>query len=298
MPATAIKPFPPAPADPRKVLFDPFEGHGVAIAVAGPPGTGKSTFAGSCARYGRVALLGAKPREVNSWLYRELADNISAKVYHDPLWRPTLGKYEASAFIDMATRILQLYEDTEYDFVIVDPFTDVVALVAHEMMKVEKAATPRDLRDSLGFYGGLKYRLKEFTQMLTALCFAPHPKHVIVTVHTQPPKDDTPERGGGTKESVDNKSSGVEYEGNVLPMIEGGYRREFAGEFDAMLYTDIQTKKERVGSTLVDKVSYRLQVIPDNERHAKTIFGTAFTEKYIPNDFGEILKAVTKGRKP
>lgn len=274
------------------------DGHGWALCVAGPPGTGKSTFGGSAAEFGKVALLATKPREANSWLYRENKSSITSRIYHDPKWRPSLEMYEANAFIELAQSILRLYDDKEHQFVVLDPFTDVVSLIAHEMLKVEKVASPRDSRDSQGFYGGLKYRLKELTQMLTALCFAPHPKHVIVTVHTMPPKDDvqlSQRQGGGTKESSDNKAAGIEYEGAVLPMIEGGYRREFASEFDAMLFTEVQTRKVRDGAKMVDEVSYLLQVQPDNDRHAKSIFGNAFTEKYIPNHFGEILKAVSKG---
>jgi hypothetical protein len=280
-----------APLLSRAQLFDPFDGHGTAIAVAGPPGTGKSTFAGSAAKYGRVALLCPKPREVNSWLYREHKSNIDAEIFHDPKWRPTMGLYEATGFISLAKRIIDLYSDENYDFVVVDPYTDVVALVAHELMKAEKAASPRDLSDSRGFYGGLKWRLKEITQMITTLAHAPHPKHIIVTVHTQPPKDDV-----GNTEHADSKGKGIEYEGSVLPMIEGGYRREFASEFDAMVYTDVQAKKVRDpknAAKMIDSVEYRIQVQPDNDRHAKTIFGDAFKDKFVANDFGEILKAVS-----
>src|SRR5690606_36207103 len=118
----------------------------------------------------------------------------------------------------------------EHDFIILDVYTDLVLLVAHELLKPEKAATPQDMADSQRFYGALRHKLEEFTLALTALQFAPRPKHVIVSVHTQPAKEDTV-RKGETKESADNRARGIEYEGTVLPMIEGGYRTKFTGDF-------------------------------------------------------------------
>jgi hypothetical protein len=279
----------------REDLFTGLAG-GVSVAVAGPPGTGKSTLLGSAGRLGNAKLLATKPREANSWLYRETGIAQTAELFHDPLWRPAADSWEANGFVNLIKRLWELHDDKDLDFILVDPFTDIVALAAHEILKVEKVATPRESRDSQGFYGSLKHRLKEVTQAITALQFAPKPKHVLVAVHTMPAKDDTVlprSQGGGVKESQDNRAAGIEYEGTVLPMIEGGYRREFTGEFDIVVYSDIIHERTFVaGKGAVENQKYVIQVLPDKERHAKTVLGPIVAEKYIDNDFATLLNAI------
>jgi hypothetical protein len=286
---------------PSRDLFAPFGGFGHGFAVMGPPKTGKSDFAGSCARLGKTLVLATKPREANSRLYLELG--VKREIFHDPNWMPTLGFYEASGYVSLLKRLKELQADTEYDFVIIDTFTDVVELASAELLKVESAAAPRDSADSQGFYGSLRYRLREVTKALTALQFAAKPKHVIVTVHTQAPKEDvqlSAKQGGGTKKSSDNRARGVEYEGSVLPMIEGGYRTKFAGDFDMVLFSDIEITQELVKegarSVLKPVVRYVLQAQPDLERHAGGVLSAAFEGKTIPNDFAAILAAVEGAR--
>lgn len=280
---------------PNPALFEGLAG-GLSAALLGPPGTGKSSFLGSCGRLGPAKLLAAKPREANSWLYRETGITADAEVFHDPHWRPTLGMYEADAYVRFLKRVWELYDDKTYDFILVDPFTDLASLAAHELLKKHKASTPRETPDSQGYYGELKFKLEEVTQALTALQFAPKPKHVLVSVHVQAPKEDTQlsrAQGGGTKESQDNRKAGIEYEGNVLPMIEGGYRTKFAGEFDIVLFSDIKHGAPVWDATAKRSVAplpeYIVQIQPDADRHAKQTIGAVFANKEIPNDFGALL---------
>lgn len=266
-------------------LFQGLAG-GVSAAVCGPPGTGKSTLLGSCGHLGNAKLLATKPREANSWKYRETGITANAELFFDAGWRPSADRYEATGFVRLIQRLGELYDDDTLDFVLLDPFTDVVQLAANEILKVEKAATPRDMRDPMSFYGALKYRLKEVVQGLTVLQYAPKPKHVLVSVHTQPAKEES--RGGTT--AADKLAHGVEYEGKVLPAIEGAYRREFAGEFDIVLFSDIRiTKKLTPGKPPQEIIEYVLQAQPDNDKHAKSILGPVVTEKFIPNDFATLL---------
>jgi hypothetical protein len=276
---------------PNEANFSGLAG-GLSMAVMGPPGTGKSTLLGSCGKLGPTKLLATKPREANSWLYRETGISADAEVFFDAKWRPSLGMYEADAYVRLVQRLWALYDDDRWDFVLLDPFTDLVELAANELMKVEKAATPRDMRDSQGFYGSLRYKLREVTQALTALQFAPKPKHVIVSVHTQPAKEDTVQRGGIVKESSDNRAQGVEYEGSVLPMIEGGYRHKFAGEFDIVVFSDIKHTKALVDRRQVESVEYVVQVSPDPDRHSKQTLAAVFSEKTLPNDFAAFLAVI------
>lgn len=277
---------------PYSELFAPFGGYGLSFAIIGPPKTGKSDFAGSTARLGRTLVLATKPREANSRLYRELG--VDREIFHDPKWMPSLGMYEATAYVKLLQRIKELQTDDTYDFVVVDTFTDVVELTAAELLKVENASSPRDMADSQGFYGNLRYKLREVTKALSTLQFAAHPKHVIVTVHAQAAKEDqqlSAKQGGGTKKSSDNRAKGVEYEGNVLPMIEGSYRTKFAGDFDQVFFSDIEITNEIVDRRMQQVTKFVLQAQPDHERHAGGVLSSLFEGKTIPNDFGHILAA-------
>lgn len=283
---------------PETPKIDTFEGlaGGLSVAILGSPGTGKSTFAGSVGKYCKTKLLATKPREANSWMYRETGIYKEAEIFHDPKWRPSAGLWEATGYNRLIRRLWELYEDKEYEAVILDPFTDVVDLAAQEILKSENAASPRDMRDSMSFYGTLKYKLAEVVDAMTALQFAPKPKHVIVTVHTQPAKEDSSRPNGPAP--ADKTGAGVEYEGRVLPAIEGGYRRVFAGEFDVVMFSDVRTKRRFVtGKPPVEEVEYFLQATPDADRHAKSVLGPVLATKEIPNDFGEMLRIIRGGTK-
>jgi len=198
--------------------LDTYRG-GVSLAVVGGAGTGKSTALASIGElYSKdeILLLAPKPREINSYLYREHNIHQTAEVFQDLKWRPSLGLYEANAFVSLERRILELYEDEKFKVIILDPYTDVVKLASHDLLKADKAATPRDSSDSRGFYGSLKHRLSNFTSTLVGLSSPAliQPKHVLVAVHAQPAKESEKEGGAG-----------ISFEGEVMPMIEGGRRQ-------------------------------------------------------------------------
>ena len=269
-------------ATPTREKLDAYRG-GISLAVIGAPGTGKSTLLGSIGELyspDEILLLAPKPREINSWLYREHGITASAEVFGDPKWRPSLDIYEADGFLQMERRLLELYDDTQYKVIILDPYTDVVKLAAHDLLKAEKAATPRDAMDSRSFYGGLKHRLSNFTSTLTGLTspVLPCPKHVLVAVHAQSAKDDEKISG-----------SGVSFEGDVLPMIEGGHRNDFAGDFDLVCYSRIKHSSEIVNRKMVKSTSYVIQVGADSKRHAKIAITKRLEENEIPNNMSELL---------
>jgi hypothetical protein len=294
MSSTKLAPT-PDPLALRGDLFAPFGGYGAAFAVLGPPKTGKSDFAGSCASFGKTLVLATKPREASSRRYIELG--ADREIFFDKNWQPSLGQFTADAYLRLLKRINELQTDTLYDFVVLDTFNDAGELAAAELLKKESAPTPRDMGDSQGFYGSLFYRQREITQALAKLQFAPHPKHVIVVAHVQPAKEESRDPG---KKSADKKAQGIEYEGSVLPLVQGGYRYKFAGDFDMVFFSDVQIKNEQIreGTKLVIRptVSYLLQTQPDAERHAGGTLASYFQEKFIANDFGAVLAAVRRGR--
>ena len=286
--------------------MDSFAGFagGVSLLVAGPAGTGKSTLLGSAAKLAPTYLLATKPRELNSWAYTTngvTRENGRAELFFDHLWRPTLGSYKADGFGRLLKRIWSLYEDPTVRIVLLDPITDVVSLAAHSMLSIENAAAPRDMNDPQSFYGALKYKLKEFTQALTALQYADVPKHVLATVHTQPAKEDQPAtKNRPARVSSDKIAKGVEFEGDVLPMIEGGYRREIASEFDAMLFSGVRydwvETKANGKVSRVQKPIYFVQVQPNAERHSKVAIAPLLGGRELPNDFEVFIRAVQEAR--
>lgn len=268
-----------------RTKLDAYRG-GIALAVVGGAGTGKSTLLGSIGELYKpeeVLLLAPKPREINSWKYREFGFHKTAEVFSDMRWRPSLEIYEANSFLELERRLLELYEDTQYKVIILDPYTDVVAAASHDILKADRAATPRDTPDSRGFYGSLKHKLGNFTKTLVGLSSPAlvQPKHVLVAVHAQSAKDD--EKAGG---------SGVSFEGDVLPMIEGGHRNDFAGEFDLVVYTRIKHGTELVNRKPVKTVRYMIQVDADPKRHAKTALTGRLDLGDLENNLPKFLEKI------
>lgn len=265
---------------------------GLTVLIVGPPGTGKSWLLGTASDVESIEkplLLAPKPREINSYNYRK--NGIDYEVYRDHGWAPAIDRYESGAFTRLYTRILSLYEDETYDAILLDPLTDAVMLAAHELLESERAETPRDLRDSIGFYGALKYKLKGFTQALTGLASPDiaRPKHVFVTVHAQPTKEEDI-KGKTTAEAA---AKGVEFLGDALPMIEGGYRREIAGEFDIVGYSALKYRLERSGTKMERVADYVVQLNADPERHAKAAIVPRLETPEIPNSLVDLFRVIS-----
>jgi len=256
--------------------------------LVGPPGTGKSTALGSIAEAipdARIKLLAPKPREINSFKYVEHGVRDEAEIFFDKGWAPAVGVFEAGAFTALYKRVLALYNDEDYNVVILDPLTDVVPLAAHELMAIERVEVPRDLRDARSFYGSLKYRMKNFTQALVGLSSteAARPKHVLAAVHAQPLNDE-------------EVAKGIKALGNIQPMIEGSYRYEVGGEFDVVGYTRVSHGMEKDASGKLARVAkYEIQFNADNDRHAKIAIAPRLLDRYLPNDMKRIFE-VAYGR--
>lgn len=276
---------------------------GVSGLIAGPPGTGKSNLLGSAAEICEKALLLApKPREVNSYLYRKY--NVTSEVFRDSGWHPALKRYESGAYERLYQRVVDLYDDIEHDFILLDPFTDVALLASHDILKAHQVETPSDLpgKGAVGFYGALRYKLKQFTQALTGLASPDvrRPKHVFVAVHTQPVTEEDI-KGAETREG---KAKGVEFFGDVLPMVEGGYRREIAGEFDIMGFSSVVHELVRDDTVkppkMVKQARYVVQLNADPEKHAKVALVPRLAQATCGNTMRELfaLLGLPTARKP
>ncbi len=266
---------------------------GVTLLAIGPPGTGKSWLLGTAVEVPgieRALLLAPKPREVNSYKYREHSNVIDTEVFRDHAWAPAADSFQSGAFTRLFQRVLSLYEDETYDAIIVDPFTDVTYLAAHELLESERAATPKELRDSIGFYGSLKYKLKDFTLSLTGLASPDlaRPKHVFCAVHAQPTKEEDI-KGKATAEAA---GKNVEFMGEALPQIEGAYRREIAGEFDIVSFSSLTYENVRDGSRMRREARYSLQLNADPQRHAKIALIPRMEQQTVGNSLPEVFEVI------
>lgn len=281
---------------------------GESILILAPPGNGKSYFAGSICEVvdpKRVLLLCPKPREKSSALYRKYGLTEKAIVYSDlAVWNPEKGKFGAAAWKQLFDKVDSLLLDDSYDAIILDPFTDAVELLEHHLLSSHKVSSPGELFDSQGFYRQLKDKASDFMMRLTALAdssIAKSPKFIIVTMHVQPPKDAvqiSKKDGGGTKESTDQRGEGVEYEGKVLPQMEGAYRRKMAADFGLVLYGDVKqgNRMNPESKKMEQYTDFRIQVRCSEERHAKMapIVADAVPE-YLPNNFSALYSYLKAG---
>lgn len=276
----------------------------ISFVVEGPPGTGKSTLCGSMAEVvgaERTLLVATLPREAESWKYQTLG--VQRVVIEDSNWAPALGKYTADGFTEFRRLVRWLRdEDEQFDAVILDSGTELQEQAWHLSLMPHGVGSPSEMDGKSRWlpYETLANYLDEAIKDLVSLTeVAKRPKHVGVTWHVQPPKDDTVETVGDTKQnkkSADHAAEGVEYEGKVLPMIRGAYRRKLGAQFSAVVYTDMQITDEilpaGVGKvTKKTNVAYRLQVRPDADRHTK-LPGPLPPMAYIENSFPKLLETV------
>lgn len=276
---------------------------GESVLVLSPPGTGKSYFLGSICKVvppERVLLLCPKPREKTSALYKKYGLTQRAEVYSDlASWNPERNRFEATAWRRLFDRVDSLLTDDKYDAVLLDPFTDAVTLLEHHILAPSKVASPGELANTQAFYRQLADKSAEFMQRLTALAdssIAKSPKFVMVAMHVQPPKEAqvlSRAQGGGIKESSDQLAEGVEYEGKVLPQMEGSYRRRMAGDFGLVVYGDVKsgTRMNPETKKMESFTDFRIQVRCSEERHAKMapIVSDAVPD-YLPNDFKTLFR--------
>ena len=258
----------------------------------GPPGTGKSYGAATVAKLGKTLLLACKGREARSIGYVQNKKNVDTEIYEDVKWTPSLKRFQADAYMNLLRRLDALYEDDTYDAVIIDPFTDFAGSIAHHILAPIGVGSPGDMADTFAFYVSLKDKADEAIRLATGLAtHAKRPKHVIVTMHVQPPKEEQIIKGVA-KPSADKVARGIEYEGSVLPMIDGAYRRKMAGDFDIVIYSGVDQRFNKKSKK--QEPWYYIQISPDRDKHSKIAVGIPTTDQ-IDNDFSKLLEAISVG---
>jgi AAA domain-containing protein len=283
----------------------PIEEFRFSFVVEGPPGTGKSTLCGSMAEVlgkDKVILIATLPREIKSWKYQE--HQIDRILLTDADWEPDMKHFGATAAAEFLKVVRYLRdEDTQYDAVILDSGTELAEFGWRAALAPHSVGSPAQMEDGksrwLPYETLSNYLDLAIKELISLTEVAKRPKYVAVTWHIQPPKDDMSVGGGATKKSADAAGKGVEYEGDVLPMIRGQYRRKLGSQFEAVIFTDMQSKAtlNAAGKVAGYTTEYMLQVRPDLERQTKLPCQLP-AQSYIHNSFKNLLELVRTGKVP
>lgn len=261
---------------------------GLMTMVVGAPKTGKSTFLASVAEVvppERIVLLIPKLNEVNSYGYQLHGLAERAELFVDYDWDPEEGSRTAVAWKALSKRIRELRDDPEIDAVLLDPGTDAIKLLRNDIYAGMGASSAKELRAqgrdaNFSFYAQLADRAEAFITRLMYLLAGDHPKHVVIAWHAQPATEDDAEKAGG-----------IEFEGNVLPMIAGSYRRKIAADMDLVLYSDVRANMTPQGM----KDEHMVQVRASGDRHAAIRALPALDRQWWPNNFKTIYDAIVSG---
>jgi len=270
---------------------------GQLIVVAGPPGTGKSTFAGGAADYfdpSEVLLIATLPREVNTAIYQ--THDLDTIVLYDEDWDPDNKKLIARAYDQFMKITNDLKSDEQYKCVILDNGTEFDDMTWHASLEPFGVADPTDLPGRNKWDPYVKQREKMEAAMRRLMLLTgkvtttsgdtlktavAQPKFIIIPWHVQPPKE-----GPGDDETADEKGKGVEYEGDYLVMARGQFRRRAEQLFEAFIFADKQQVVDK--KTYKTSLEYVVQVQSDRQRHIKTPF--SFSDKFIPNSFKNYME--------
>jgi hypothetical protein len=283
---------------------------------AGPYGNGKSWFLGSILEHyepEEVLLVCLLAREKDSYWYQKY------DVPYVLLWEDYLPTVDDQPQADVIPRFIELMRDlrtdTQYKVIIIDSGTELAECGWHYSMLPHKVATPALMEDKKSRwlpYETLDINLDQAVKAaigLTMPDIAVQPKHVWFSWHVQAAKDDM-EVKGKVQISADHRAKDVEYEGDILPMIRGRFRRRLGQLVTSFIYADKLIRQDPIKKTC--EVQYVVQVVSDPSKSVK-IPGPVPTKNdprlinglYLPNNWTsfypflmEQMELETKEEKP
>lgn len=247
------------------------------LGILGPPKTGKSHFARSCAEIGKTVIALCDPTERN--FYKQ--SGLEPEIVVDHRWRPFFDQYDATGF-DALMRWLDKVAESDAEFIVIDPASAVSDLVMHEVLKLHHSDDPK----SAGGYGeGYTGHNRLMNQFLTELQLANlKDKWVICTWHTR-----MKEMEGAGEVKKGKGMSGKEelqFEERLLPVINTSMRQDIAGFFSGWLHTKLYGYGPGT--------KYCLTAVPDQARPAgsRLQFKKGTNLGMIPNTMKSLLEVL------
>lgn len=245
------------------------------LGILGPPKTGKSHFARSCAEVGKTAVALCDPTEVN--FYK--AAGIEPVVFSDLAWRPYFSKFDAKGFSEL---MHWLDKVKDADYVVIDPASEVSDLAMHEVLQMHGSDDPK----AAGGYGeGYTSHNRLMHQFLVELqrLYAKG-STIVCTWHTR--MKEMEGAGDAKKGKGMSGKEEIQFEERLLPVINTSMRQDIAGYFSGWLHTKLYGQGPGT--------KYCLTALPDQARPAgaRLSFKTGSNLAMIPNTMKGLLEVL------
>jgi AAA domain-containing protein len=266
---------------------------GLTINVIGEPKAGKSHFARSAAKYGKVFAFLA-PEELGGYA----GHDIEYEIICDDEWRPSLGAtrdagLKATAAAKFNAKLAELEKRDDVRVVVLDTANATVSdAIWHWVLMEYGVEEPKKLGgNSYDPYVTYRSRLEEVIMRLKLMSFR-QKRHIIALWH----QDIREYEGLGVqrKESVKRGQetvTQVHWDVARLPMARGGIRQDLVRWFDFSLYVEPVVGSNPHRSKLV-------AVPPDLTRQIAGVRLDVVKELQakgeVPNDFGALMEVVAK----
>lgn len=248
--------------------------QGLLIGRLGIGGSGKSHFLRSAAAVGKLWVAITDPQEAHGYPASG-SGNIEHQVFYDPEWLPSLDLYNGNGWGDLLRALHALRKRDDVAIVGVDSMTGASALLSHDVRKMTRSPTLKEVGEYGAGYIKYSHGLEQLLNVLKVLALTG--KHVICNFHIAAKEQE----GAGSGRVVAGE---LEFEDRMLPVLERGRDvQSISGHFSLWLYSAV------LGTT------YRVRSLPDSANPAKTRI--ALDPKKAPggvvaNDFKAVLDAL------
>lgn len=247
--------------------------NGLMVGRLGIPGSGKSHFVRSAAAVGKTWVALTDPSEGDGYD----GSGVETALFWDADWLPFADKWQADGFGRLLKALYALRERTDIAVVGLDSMTGVSELISHDVRKMSRAATLKDVGEyGLGFQRYAAH-IKQLLHVLQALTLAG--KHVVTTWHVS-----MKEQEGAGLAKIEKGEP--QFEDRLLPQLEGSIRQHVSGYFSVWAYSVV------TGSGV--GVKYMVSLLPDVGVPAKTRLTPVkiATANRVANEFRAVLEAV------
>jgi len=250
--------------------------QGLLIGRLGIPGSGKSHFVRSAAAVGKLWVAITDPQEMHGYPASGTG-NIEHELFYDPEWLPFMDLYNGNGWSALLKALHALRKRDDIAVVAVDSMTGASELLSHDIRKLGKCQTLKEVGEyGLGY---IRYSAG-LGQLLGVLKFLSlGGKHVVCTMHIA-----AKEQEGGVGGKIVNGE--LEFEDRMLPVLERGRDvQSIGGHFPLWLYSSV------MGTT------YKVRTTPDAANPAKSRLALDVTKApggLVANDLVSVLGALVQ----